>query len=147
MGVMQAAGVLLACTDKAACTAAATAMATSLPASCSHCLHHFLPQRPDAKQTSEVAGLVQGALAAQLQQCSHAVVIVDRIDAVPTAVLPVLIHALSERGALMQNGQAVDTTKALFVATILVPHATVQQVWDFNTLLQTMHRLWTPVRS
>ena len=130
----QAGGVLLACSDAASCSAAATAVAQSLPASCSQCLHHFLPDHQAGGHSStvradpEVAGQAQKALVAQLQQCSHAVVIVNSIDTVPPAVLPVLITALSEQGHFEHSGNQVDATKAFFVGILQVPPATLHQV-------------------
>lgn len=130
----QAGGVLLACSDAASCSAAATAVAQSLPASCGHCLHHFLPDPPASGHSStaradpEAAGQAQKALVAQLQQCSHAVVIVNSIDTMPPAVLPVLITALSEQGHFEHSGKQIDPTKALFVGILQVPPATLHQV-------------------
>lgn len=131
----QAGGVLLACSDPASCSAAATAVAMSLPPNCSHCLHHFLPRHGNGYSSTaverpgpEVAGQAQKDLVARLQQCSHAVVTVNNIDAVPTAVLPVLITALSEQGQFEHSGKQIDTTKALFVGILQVPATTLQQV-------------------
>lgn len=111
-------------------------MAQSLPKACSHCLHHFLPQQLSSGQSPaavgvagpEAAGQTQKALVTQLQQCSHTLVIVDSIEAVPIATLPVLITAMSEQGHFEHSGKQVDATKALFVGTMQVPATMLQQV-------------------
>ena len=99
------------------------------------------PERAEAY--SDIAGHAQKALVAKLQQCSHAVVIVDRIDALPTAVLPVLINALSERGHFWQDGQEIDTTKAMFIATMHVPPGLLQQVCQAKCMLHYVHVIFS----
>lgn len=80
-----------------------------------------------------MAGHAQKALVARLQQCSNAVVIIDNIDAAPTAVLPVLITALSEHGHFEHSRHQIDTTKALYVGILQVPPSLLQQVGLLKT--------------
>ncbi|DBA65706.1 TPA: hypothetical protein ACH3X2_002756 [Trebouxia sp. C0005] len=127
----KAAGVLLACNDKNASSAAALAVATSLGPSCSHCLHRFdMPSLAAAHgpaQGAELAGHAQKALVTLLQQCSHAVVIVEGIESTPPALLPVFINALSELGHFEDSGKQVPTYKALIIATVVMPTHSLQQ--------------------
>jgi len=129
---LQADGVLLACNDKNTSSAAAMAVATSLGPSCGHCLHHFdMPSLAAANspaQGAELAGQAQKALVMLLQQCSHAVVIVEGIESTPPALLPVFINALSELGHFEDSGKQVPAYKALIIATVVMPTHSLQQV-------------------
>lgn len=124
-------GVLLACNDKNISLAAAMAVATSLGPSCGHCVHHFdMPSLAAANspaQGAEPAGHAQQALVMLLQQCSHAVVIVEGIESTPAALLPVFINALSELGHFEDSGKQVPAYKALIVATVVMPTHSLQQ--------------------
>ncbi|KAL0034289.1 hypothetical protein WJX77_007417 [Trebouxia sp. C0004] len=124
-------GVLLACGDKNASSAAAMAVATSLSPSCGHCLHHFdmpsLAAATSPAQGAELAGQAQKALVTLLQQCSHAVVIVEGIESTPPALLPVFINALSELGHFEYSGKQVPAYKALIIATLVMPTHSLQQ--------------------
>ncbi|DBB14001.1 TPA: hypothetical protein ACH3X3_000974 [Trebouxia sp. C0006] len=124
-------GVLLACNDKNTSSAAAMAVATSLGPSCGHCLHHFdMPSLAAANspaQGAELAGHAQKALVMLLQQCSHAVVIVEGIESTPPALLPVFINALSELGHFEDSGKQVPAYKALIIATVVMPTHSLQQ--------------------
>lgn len=108
------------------------AVATSLAPSCGHCLHHFdMPNLAAAScpdQGQELAGQAQKALVLLLQQCSHAVVLVEGMESMPPALLPVFINALSEHGHFEESGAQVLAYKALFIATVMMPTHTVQQV-------------------
>lgn len=127
----KAGGVLLACSDRNTSSAAAMAVATSLAPSCGHCLHHFdMPNLAAAScpdQGQELAGQAQKALVLLLQQCSHAVVLVEGMESMPPALLPVFINALSEHGHFEESGAQVLAYKALFIATVMMPTHTVQQ--------------------
>lgn len=130
--VLQAGGVLLACADANTSSAAATAVAKSLSPSCGHCLHHLnMPQLAAANspsQDSELAGLAQKALVATLRHCSHAVIVVEGIESMPPALLPVFINTLSEHGHFEDSGTQVPAYKALVVATTVMPTAALHQV-------------------
>ena len=130
--VLQAAGVLLACADRNTSSAAAVAVATSLSPSCGHCLHHFdMPAWAAASgpaHSPELAGQAQKALVSLLQQCNHAVVIIEGIEATPPALLPVLINALSEHGHFEDSGKQVPAFRALIIATVVMPTDSLEQV-------------------
>lgn len=130
--VMQAGGVLLACADSNVSSAAVTAVINSLSPGCGHCLQHFsmhqLAAIIRANQGSELAGQAQKGLVAVLQGCSHAVVVVEGIEATPSALLPVLINLLSEHGHFEHDGSQVPAYKALVLATVAMPTADLQKV-------------------
>ena len=129
---MQAAGVLLACDDANASTAAILAVATSLDPSCGHCLHRFdmpalaAPKSPSERQ--ELAGQAQKALVLLLQRCQHAVILIEGIESMPPQLLPVFIHALSEHGHFEDSGNQVSAYKALVIATVVMPTKDLLQV-------------------
>lgn len=129
---MQAGGVLLACADSNVSSAAVTAVINSLSPGCGHCLQHFsmhqLAAIIRANQGSELAGQAQKGLVAVLQGCSHAVVVVEGIEATPSALLPVLINLLSEHGHFEHDGSQVPAYKALVLATVAMPTADLQKV-------------------
>ncbi len=108
------------------------AVATSLGPSCGHCLHRFdmpsLAAAHSPAQGAELAGHAQKALVMLLQQCSHAVVIVEGIESTPPALLPVFINALSELGHFEDSGKQVPAYKALIIATVVMPTHSLQQV-------------------
>eukprot|EP00798_Chlamydomonas_sp_ICE-L_P028933 gene28933-32126_t len=66
-------------------------------------------------QGREGAGLLQMALARQLQQCPHSVVSVHRVQELPHAALAVLNNLLSETGSLQLGGKAVPCFRALVI--------------------------------
>lgn len=131
-GVLQAGGVLLACPDSNVSSAASAAVVSSLSPGCGHCLQHFtMPQLAAmirAGQGSDLAGQAQKSLVKTLQGCSHAVVVVEGIEAMPSALLPVFINALSEHGHFEHNGKQVPAWNALVVATVVMPTGDLQQV-------------------
>ena len=130
--VLQAGGVLLACADNNTSSAVAAAVAKSLSPSCGHCLQHLnMPQLAavnSPSQDAELAGLAQKALVATLRRCSHAVIVVEGIESMPPALLPVLINTLSEHGHFEDSGMQVSAYKALVIATTVMPTAALQQV-------------------
>ena len=131
--VLQAGGVLLACPDSNVSSAAIAAVLSSLSPGCGHCLQQFnMPQLvaavDRAGQGSDLAGQAQKSLVTTLQGCSHAVVVVEGIESTPSALLPVLINALSEHGHFEQSGKQVPAWSALVVATVVIPTENLQQV-------------------
>ncbi len=121
------------------------AVATSLGPSCGHCLHHFdMPSLAAANspaQGAELAGHAQKALVMLLQQCSHAVVIVEGIESTPPALLPVFINALSELGHFEDSGKQVPAYKALIIATVVMPTHSLQQVCTVLTDLLALGQI------
>ena len=79
-------------------------------------------------KSQDLAGQVQKALVQLLQNCSHAVVLIQGIEAMPPRLLPVFINGLSEEGKFMDVGQDVHAFEALFIATIVMPTGELQQV-------------------
>ena len=79
-------------------------------------------------QGPELAGQAQKALVLLLQRCSHAVVIIEGMESMPPALLPVFINALSEHGHFEESGNQVPAVKALFIATVVMPTDTLQKV-------------------
>lgn len=131
-GVLQAGGVLLACPDSNVSSAVTAALVSSLSPGCGHCWQHFdMPQLAAinrAGQGSDLAGQAQNSLVKTLQGCSHAVVVVEGIEAMPSALLPVFINALGEHGHFEHSGKQVPAWKALVVATVVMPTGNLQQV-------------------
>lgn len=132
VGVLQAGGVLLACPDTNVSSAAVTAVMSSLSPDCANCLHHFdmyqLAAVGEASQGPEQAGQAQKSLVALLQRCRHAVVVVEGIEAMPSALLSVFINLLSEHGHFEHDGSQVPAYKALVVATVTMPTGDLQKV-------------------
>lgn len=125
--------MILACPDSNASRAASAAVISSLSPSCGDCLQHFdMPQLAAAVdragQGSDLAGQAQKSLVKTLQGCSHAVVVVEGIESMPSALLPVFINALSEHGHFEHDGKQVPAYNALVVATIVLPTGNLGQV-------------------
>ncbi|KAL3132509.1 hypothetical protein ABBQ32_009052 [Trebouxia sp. C0010 RCD-2024] len=127
----KAGGVLLACPDTNVSSAAVTAVMSSLSPDCANCLHHFdmyqLAAVGEASQGPEQAGQAQKSLVALLQRCRHAVVVVEGIEAMPSALLSVFINLLSEHGHFEHDGSQVPAYKALVVATVTMPTGDLQK--------------------
>ena len=130
--LLQAAGVLLACADRNASSAAVLAVVKSLSPGCSNCLQRFdmpvLAAANSPSQGSELAGQAQKSLVAALRHCSHAIFVVEGIESMPPALLPVFINALSEHGHFEDSGMEVPAYKALVIATVVMPASGLQQV-------------------
>lgn len=140
--VVQAGGVLLACPDTSVSSAAVTAVMSSLTPACAHCLQHLdmyrLAAIDEASQGPEQAGQAQKSLVELLQGCSHAVVVVEGIEATPSALLSVFINLLSEHGHFQHDGSQVPAYKALVVATVAMPTGDLQKVCTLAQMTGTL---------
>ncbi|KAK9819652.1 hypothetical protein WJX72_000773 [[Myrmecia] bisecta] len=113
-------GVLLAGPSREACSAAAKAVAASLPIECARCML-LLKGEDMAGGGPDAAGGLQSTLARFLTRCPYGVVVLDGIQHVHPVVLPVLINALSEQGHFEQGGKPVEAWHALYIITLRVP--------------------------
>lgn len=112
----KATGVLLACGSEYQCTE--MVLAARAAAVAPECLEVVHGAEFNARSGESPAGRLQQLLARFIARCPHSVVVIDNIQDMATATLPVLNNVLSESGSLTVDGKPVRMRGTLVILTM-----------------------------